>query len=275
MKRRNFIKHGALWVPTLLLPRKSFSQLGLQSPGFVGQLSKKASSAYSFTVEAATFDGTNDGLTRDYLSGVSNAKTATFSFWVKMNGGNLSSQFLFAPSVHSTDTSRCAVNRDASNHITIICRNADPTNILVANGSTAITDATGWVHVFVYFDLANSANRGMYINGAAETVTWTTYINAAYHITGAGLKSTVAQSYSGGSKGNCCLSEMWFSQEYVTDVSKFYSGGEPVDLGADGSTPTGSQPAVYLSGDYTSFQTNAGFGGDYTVDGSLTDCTAP
>lgn len=42
MKRRNFIKHGALWVPTLLLARKSSGQIGLQSPGFVGQLSKKA-----------------------------------------------------------------------------------------------------------------------------------------------------------------------------------------------------------------------------------------
>lgn len=44
MKRRNFIKHGALWVPTLLLSRKSSSQFGLQSPGFVSQLSNKVSS---------------------------------------------------------------------------------------------------------------------------------------------------------------------------------------------------------------------------------------
>ena len=53
---------------------------------------------------------------------------------------------------------------------------------------------------------------------------------------------------------------------YVSDLStvlaKFFNSGKAVDLGEDGSTPSGSQPAVYLScrqdTDETEFYTNKG-----------------
>tara|TARA_Y100000114_G_scaffold43743_1_gene39264 strand:+ start:377 stop:1261 length:885 start_codon:yes stop_codon:yes gene_type:complete len=49
--------------------------------------------------------------------------------------------------------------------------------------------------------------------------------------------------------------------------------GTPVDLGADGSTPTGSRPMMYLSlrdGEAaTEFATNRGFGSDFTVKTSI------
>jgi hypothetical protein len=72
MKRRNFIKQGALWVPTLLLSRKSAGQFGLQSPGFVGQLSKKNTAvATSYLLEencegAGTPAGWGDAGTPDW-----------------------------------------------------------------------------------------------------------------------------------------------------------------------------------------------------------------
>jgi hypothetical protein len=37
------------------------------------------------------------------------------------------------------------------------------------------------------------------------------------------------------------------------NVAKFISAGKPVDLGSDGSTPTGIAPLVFLSGDVTMF----------------------
>jgi len=53
----------------------------------------------------------------------------------------------------------------------------------------------------------------------------------------------------------------------------FYSAdGGFVDLGADGSIPSGNQPHVYLScrGDPSTFKTNLGDGGDFTEVGALT-----
>jgi hypothetical protein len=49
--------------------------------------------------------------------------------------------------------------------------------------------------------------------------------------------------------------------------------GKPVDLGADGSTPTGLAPAIFFSGDETEFATNKGTGGAFTLTGTLTNAT--
>lgn len=58
---------------------------------------------------------------------------------------------------------------------------------------------------------------------------------------------------------------------------KFIDGsGKPVYLGANGEVPTGSAPAVFLSGDASSFGTNLGTGGTLTTTGTLTNAnTSP
>lgn len=49
---------------------------------------------------------------------------------------------------------------------------------------------------------------------------------------------------------------------------KFFDvSGSVVNLGVDGSTPTGSQPEIYLGNDYDTFHQNLGSGGDFTVSG--------
>ena len=48
---------------------------------------------------------------------------------------------------------------------------------------------------------------------------------------------------------------------------------KPVDLGMDGSTPTGAAPTIFFSGDATAFSTNQGTGGTFTLTGSLTNAS--
>ena len=70
------------------------------------------------------------------------------------------------------------------------------------------------------------------------------------------------------------LGQFYFIQDYI-DLSvqanreKFVSGtgatAAPVDFGADGSTPLGTQPLIYLNNPYGTFQNNAGSGGNFTV----------
>jgi hypothetical protein len=52
------------------------------------------------------------------------------------------------------------------------------------------------------------------------------------------------------------------------------ASGKPVDLGSDGSIPTGTAPSVFLSGNASSFSTNKGTGGAFTTTGTLTDATS-
>lgn len=76
------------------------------------------------------------------------------------------------------------------------------------------------------------------------------------------------------------MAELWFKREFI-DISveanrrKFIAAnGKPVDLGSDGSTPTGAAPEIYLSvrpGDVAAdFVTNRGTGGGFTQNGTLT-----
>jgi hypothetical protein len=53
---------------------------------------------------------------------------------------------------------------------------------------------------------------------------------------------------------------------------KFISAaGKPVSLGANGSTPTGSQPIIYLANPTATWQDNLGAGGNFTENGALAD----
>ena len=75
------------------------------------------------------------------------------------------------------------------------------------------------------------------------------------------------------------MAEVWFDDSYIdfsTEANrrKFATaGGKPVDVGTDGSTPTGGQPIIYLSvrpGDAAAdFVTNRGTGGNFTQNGTL------
>ena len=63
---------------------------------------------------------------------------------------------------------------------------------------------------------------------------------------------------------------------YIPEATrrKFISAnGKPVDLGSDCSAPTGTAPAVCFSGDATTFGTNKGTGGTFTLTGTLTDAS--
>ena len=74
------------------------------------------------------------------------------------------------------------------------------------------------------------------------------------------------------------LSEFWMDDTDIDMDSSavrdaFVLAGAPVDFGADGSGPTGSQPNVYCSirsgGSASDFGTNRGSGGDFTITGTL------
>ena len=58
----------------------------------------------------------------------------------------------------------------------------------------------------------------------------------------------------------------------ATNRLKFLAAdGKPANLGADGSTPTGTQPILYLANPFGTFQNNLGSGGNFTENGELTE----
>ena len=74
------------------------------------------------------------------------------------------------------------------------------------------------------------------------------------------------------------VAEFWFDTGTGAAIGSFYkseSGGHPIDLGSDGSNPTGESPLIFYAGDASVWNTgtNLGTGGDFTASGTVTNST--
>lgn len=231
----------------------------------------------AFTANTAVFDGTNDYISVSSLTGLSDSKVFTFSCWANFSGGNGTLQYICQ--FTTAGTARFYIVKNASNQIDILGRNAAGTNILILRGNVAITDATGWVHIYVCIDLANTSNRKIYTNGTSNTLTVTTYTDDTIDFAIATTpKYTIGASSSGGNKVFATLAELWMDDTYLDNVAAFASAGKPIYLGANGQTPTGTAPAMYysLNGSGDSWATDSsGNGNTMTVTGALGTGTPP
>ena len=142
-----------------------------------------------------------------------------------------------------------------------------------------ISDTTTWHHVYMTIDGSTMGGAGdnafIYLDG----VDVTTILNAGT----ADLLADFTRNWNiGRDDGNLffldgAVAEFWMDNVYLeptANIGKFYSGGEAVPLGTDGSTPTGSQPWVCLNS--TTWSDNTGSETDFTENGTgLTNVTGP
>jgi hypothetical protein len=226
----------------------------------------------AYRQNTVNFDGTNDYLTRGAaLSGIVDSKLGSGSLWFRRTGGTGVLQRLFT----SPTSPKFTVHFDTDNKIWIFGRNAAATVILTVSSNTAITD-TAWHHVAWSFDLANTLNRQLYLDGVSDLAV-TTYTNDTLDIDSP-TNWAVGADPAAGNKLSSDLADVWIVFGTYIDLSqtsnlqKFRTlSGYPADLGAFGETPTGTIPLVFLSGPTGSWQTNRGSGGGFTVNGALTD----
>jgi len=225
-----------------------------------------------FSVSASNFDGTNDYLTSSAFAAQPDHASGIMSMWINMNGGNsLTQRFWY------TGSGFGELRRGTDNalHLTLLDNTA--TTVLRIFSTGTIIDTDGWVHALMSWNcVGGSLAAHMYFDDV-DVLSTTTLI--------AGVSDwsrdphTIGATDTGGSKLDACLSELYFNMDEYLDFSiaanrlKFRDAlGAPVDLGADGSTPTGTAPAIYLPNPFGTFQTNAGSGGDFTVVGALAAC---
>mgnify|MGYP003632400492 FL=1 len=131
--------------------------------------------------EAVSFDGTSDYLSRSTdMTGNADGKTFTFSCWVYWDGA--SDITLFSLSNGKFFTSSVGVGR-----LYFSGANAAGTNIFemfMAAAEPFVADT--WSHVLISVDMANTANRSVYVNDVLlASNTWNTYTNDTLDFTGA------------------------------------------------------------------------------------------
>lgn len=213
------------------------------------------------------------------FTGVSDGKVVSISFWVKMNSldGSLVSWWSTSNGA-GTGTNGFTVFRHNSNKIVLTGSSGvsgTETTYLDASSNAATFVADGlWHHFFAFFDLTDNTKRGVYWDGAAVTMTWTTYSNNNLQLSGDHTDVNYSERYGG--YGDVCLAEIWYAPaQYLSDVTKFRnSNGKPVSLGTTGNTPTGTAPKVYLNNPFGTFGTDvSGNGNDILItNGPLTAC---
>tara|TARA_R110000824_G_scaffold133677_1_gene296509 strand:+ start:695 stop:2821 length:2127 start_codon:yes stop_codon:yes gene_type:complete len=227
---------------------------------------------------ASIFDGVaaGDKLTRtSQLTGISDTKTGTLRFSINSvpDEGTIMSI--------STDSAVGAfvyLNQATSGNLTFTANNSSGTTILSAVlAGYSIKDK--WETHCLTFDLSDTSKRAWLVDGVATSPSWNTYTNDTIDYTRA--QSSVANQYATGDGAGPFagqLSDIWFDNSYTSDLSVFYDTdtGKPKLLGADGSTPTGASPKVYLPLIGNDSGNNKGTGGDFTVNsGSFTAPRGP
>lgn len=231
-----------------------------------------------FRAKAVTFDGSNDYLFRAGLSGASDGGAATLSFWVKWANDDTYQSILFL--AQSGDI-KFYVRRDEANYIDVYGENSGGTILLRFRCAVDTSNVShGWQHVLLSFQLNSDAK--IYINDANATfvVPRNDPGSIDFTINEATVGASPPPDYL--NKLNGDLAEVWFNTSYLdltvaANRRKFIkANGKPANLGSDGSLPTGSQPLLYFRGPASSFSTNRGTGGAFSLTGALTDAaTSP
>lgn len=220
-----------------------------------------------YSVSATKFDGSSNWLNSTGLASIADSKVGSFSCWVRLDSTGQQDIFV----IGTGPRFKLEFN---SGKFSFVGKNSSNTTILNIATTTTYSSGTTWYNILASWNLA-TATAYLYVNNASD-LTSTTLTNDTINYSDTSLNTFVGRA-NAGALLNSCLAELWFDPTTAIDFSnssnraKFIdSNGLPVSLGADGSTPTGSQPILYLKDSYVSFGTNSGSGGNFTVNGVLT-----
>ena len=235
-----------------------------------------AAGVSGYTCDAADFDGANDYMSRGAdLTGNANSKLGIVSFWIKMAADGSVLRIIDGQGTYNN------VQRSADNTMRLYFLNGSTT--LARNTTSTFVIANGWVHYMASWDLSGPTVH-IYRNGVDDDAGGGTLLDNAIDYTR--TDHYAGSASGGGSKWDGDIADLYYAPGQYLDLSnsanrdKFYLAGKPVDLGADGSTPTGTAPLVFFHLDdgeaAANFATNRGTGGDYSITGTLaTASTSP
>lgn len=218
--------------------------------------------------------GLNVAFNSSALTGLSDSKTVTVSFWVKRTSA---AGCVFEMTGASGATRQFRVILDGASRIEVIGRNSANTLILQLN-TTAALSSGAWHHIMVVLDMSDTAKRKIYIDGSSTALNVVTYTNDTLDLSPT-LPYRVMFNDAGGIQAlDGDLSEFWIDDSYNDNVCYFYCNGKPSTLAALGELPNHALPALYhsLSGSGASwFTDSSGNGNAWTVNGTPSSPASP
>lgn len=228
-----------------------------------------SSASESYATGAINFNGSTRTHRNGGLTGAVNGGRGILAFWLNMGGSDGATHEIF-----SSDGGLINLTRTSGNKIEMKCFSPSVSARVSITSATSIINTTGWVHVFCSWDITGVTALGnFWLDGANDSPS-TTLSTSSTDIDYTRPDWAIGSSENGLRFFTGDVADMYFnSVQYLdpaTDIDKFISGGKLVDLGADGSTPTGSQPIGFwkhTTGDAaTDFNINLGSGGNYATE---------
>jgi hypothetical protein len=218
--------------------------------------------APAFSPQSTRFDGTTSKLQSTSLS-VAGSSQGTLSFWFYADVATWNTPAMTLWELRVGSTVAIRINTASSRRLTVsvvgVTNYTTPTNTFTVGT---------WNHVLVSYKTGVGGWYKISINDATP-VNGASMLSATLTVAG-----TITRAYCSTTGG---ASQFWdgdIAYIYhnvvtaldITDVAnrrKFIdAAGDPVDLGSDGSTPTGSAPAFFLDGGAS--MSNNGSGGTLT-----------
>jgi hypothetical protein len=225
-----------------------------------------------FWADSAEFNGTNQSLTRtSALTGAVDGKA--FSLAIAYKADTTSGYHpMFKIASDNASASNWALNISQSGTSIIIeAFNSSGTRILDDTLGSFVPD-TNWHTALITVDLTSSSLFEAFLDMVDQNPSASTYTNSDITFSDSDIR--IGQERTNYFDGR--IGFLWFNTSYI-DFSqeanrlKFFDAfNNPVDLGADGSVPTGSQPLIYMNEGFH-LGTNLGSGGNFTPQNTPTD----
>jgi len=225
-----------------------------------------------YTVQGITFNSPNAAyMTTSSLTGIANGQKGILSTWLKLRGVG-AYQIVF----ETMDDQSITMYFQPSGYLFVQLTNSAGTPIVSWTGHNVFSTSGGLSHVAMSWDTTVSRAQA-YTDGLvdvnAPTVVSGGIINYAYGAVEMGGRTSASSMPFIGDIG-----DFYFNTAETMDLSvpanlaKFIdSSGNPVNLGTNGATPTGSVPLIFLSGPSSTFANNLGSGGAFSLTGSISN----
>lgn len=236
-----------------------------------------ASSTPPYDAEAVLFDGTDRIKRGAALTSISSGKVGTFSCWFRVYASDGGFKTFIEPGTATGPGIQ--VYRWNTNKIAIVGRNAANGTILSMASVTNYVNGMSWAHLLASWDLAAGVGH-LYVNDADDRAAAPTLTNdtIAYATP---TEWTIGARHDGNIPFGGDMCDLYLNTDAYIDITnvtnrrKFITAGlKPVDLGADGSAPTGSQPVIFQKNPLATWPTNVGYGGGFTLTGTLTSASS-
>lgn len=216
-------------------------------------------------LNAVSFDATAWVVKSTDLTGLSDGKAGTTSFWFKTTSASTGT-------IHAASGGYFVVQVNDIGRVLIIGYNAAATKILQLRSNNSGFNNGAWHHAMASWDLA-TATAYFYVDGVSDfeaspilTNDTIDYVRGAWML-GSESNSSKVTGYIGS------MSEVWFTNTAYdfssgTERAKFISGGNPVS-----PLPSG---LLYVSSAAASYTTNSGSGGNFTtITNTIADVAPP